>query len=50
MRGYPEFEDIKYFYDEGYYTDDDIAHYVEIGYLTSEEYKKITGQPLREGE
>ncbi|WP_445430026.1 XkdX family protein [Bacillus atrophaeus] len=44
MASYPEFADIKQFYDWKCYTDADIRTYVEIEWITAGQFKEITGK------
>ncbi|MCY8911032.1 XkdX family protein [Bacillus atrophaeus] len=50
MALYPEFADIKQFYDWKCYTDSDIRTYVEIDWITSEQYEEIVGKPYENNE
>ncbi len=50
MISYPEFADIKQFYDWGCYTDDDIRTYVELGCITPNQFTEITGKPYAKEE
>lgn len=37
------YEDIKYYYDRGFYTKDNVKIFVVAEWITEEEYKQITG-------
>ncbi|MEC2153106.1 XkdX family protein [Bacillus velezensis] len=50
MASYPEFADIKQFYDWKCYTDADIRTYVEIDWITPEQYEEIVGKPYENNE
>ncbi|MDU0077228.1 XkdX family protein [Bacillus sp. IS1] len=50
MASYPEFADIKQFYDWKCYTDADIRTYVEIDWITPEQYEGIVGKPYENNE
>lgn len=48
---YPTFDDIKYFYDLGCYTDEEILIYYDCEAITADEFKKLTGKdvPIEHG-
>lgn len=48
MNSFPGFDNIKYFYDKGYYTNAQIKRYVELTCITKEQYTEITGEPFPE--
>ncbi|AVB11416.1 XkdX family protein [Bacillus velezensis] len=45
---YPEFADIKQFYDWKCYDDDDIRTYVKLEWITEEQFTEITGKEYTE--
>lgn len=47
---YPTYEDVKYFYDRGCYTDEEILIYYECEVITAEEFTKLTGKNVNEFE
>lgn len=47
---YPTYEDVKYFYDKGCYTDEEILIYYECEVITAEEFTKLTGKNANEFE
>jgi uncharacterized XkdX family phage protein len=36
------YEDVKYYYDQGYYTNDEMKIFVQAAWITPAQYKTIT--------
>lgn len=48
MYNFPEYEDIKLFFDWGCYSKKDLADYVKLGCITAVEYEQICKEVYEE--